>query len=109
MLPKDAEKRCKDVRTTNQSLLDPHLWEKPRKEKMSPYTDEVFCDAAIEWLVSTGQVCNSNFSNLVLLLMKITANPGLRTLIVSKHDKCCCSCNQWSKNPRLPPNSTGHY
>lgn len=56
MLPKDAEKRRKDIQAKNQLRLDPHLREKPQKERTIPYTDELFRDAAIEWLVSTDQV-----------------------------------------------------
>lgn len=77
MLPKDAEKRCKDLQAKNQARLDPHLREKPPKERMIPYTEELFCDAAVEWLVSTDQVRNTNFSKFVLFLMKITANTSL--------------------------------
>lgn len=57
MLPKDAEKRRKDAASETQSRLDSHL--KPLKEKVVPYTDNVFRDAAIKWLVSTDQVCKS--------------------------------------------------
>ena len=77
MLPKDAESRRKDADANNQLCLDPHLREKPQKEKIIPYTDELFRDAAIEWLVSTDQVCKANFLNFILLLMNIAANPSL--------------------------------
>ncbi|KAJ7602668.1 hypothetical protein FB45DRAFT_773988, partial [Roridomyces roridus] len=36
-----------------QKTLDPHLREKPARP--APYTDELFLDAAIEWLISTDQ------------------------------------------------------
>ena len=77
MLPKDAESRCEDADANNQLHLNPHLQEKPQKEKIIPYTDELFHDAAIEWLVSTDQVCKANFLNFILLLMNIAANPSL--------------------------------
>ena len=57
MLLKDAEKHPKDIHDKNQPHLNPHLWEKPQRERIIPYTNELFCDAAIEWLVSTDQVC----------------------------------------------------
>ncbi|KAF8234575.1 hypothetical protein L208DRAFT_1261199 [Tricholoma matsutake] len=51
MLLKDTKKCCRDAQTTEmQSHLDLHLMEKPQK-----YTNEIFCEAAIEWLVSTDQ------------------------------------------------------
>ena len=62
MLPKDAENRRNNAQADKQSHLDSHLREKPRKETVTPYTDKRFRDAAIEWLVSTDQVCD-NFSN----------------------------------------------
>ena len=58
MLPKDAKKRRKDVLANDQSRLDLHLQEKPQREVIILYSDECFRDAAIEWLVSTDQVCN---------------------------------------------------
>ncbi|KAJ7245082.1 hypothetical protein C8J57DRAFT_1082574, partial [Mycena rebaudengoi] len=36
-----------------QATLDPHLRNKP--ERVAPYTDELFRDAAIEWLIATDQ------------------------------------------------------
>jgi hypothetical protein len=46
---KEAEDRSK------QSSLDPHLKERP-KETFVPYSDSLFRDAAIEWLITTDQV-----------------------------------------------------
>ena len=56
MLPKDAEKRRQDAETEKQACLNPHLTKKRPKERVIPYTDNLFCEAAIEWLVSTDQV-----------------------------------------------------
>jgi len=39
-----------------QDRLDGHLREVPRKERVVPYTDAQFREAAIEWLVATDQV-----------------------------------------------------
>ena len=57
ILPKDAEKHCNDAAADKQLCLDPHLREKPQKERVIPYDDDLFRDAAIELLVSTDQVC----------------------------------------------------
>jgi hypothetical protein len=60
MLPKDAEKHRSNAASAEAQLrLDPHLRENPRKEKVVAYNDELFRDAAIEWLVSTDQVRKS--------------------------------------------------
>lgn len=39
-----------------QSQLDPHLQERVPKTRVVPYSDELFRQAAIEWLVATDQV-----------------------------------------------------
>ena len=59
MLPKDAEKHQNDATSEKQSHLDLHLREKPQKKRVIPYHNDLFRDAAIEWLVSTDQVRRS--------------------------------------------------
>ena len=54
--PRNAEKRRNDAASDKQSRLDSHLREKPQKERVVPYSDDLFRSAAIEWLVSTDQV-----------------------------------------------------
>lgn len=58
MLPMDVEAHKKAMvakaAEIAQSSLDPHLTEKP--PCIIPYSDKLFRDAAIEWLVSTDQV-----------------------------------------------------
>lgn len=56
MLPKDARKRRDAAAADKQTRLDSHLKELPLKERVIPYTDELFRNTAIEWLVSTDQV-----------------------------------------------------
>jgi hypothetical protein len=56
MLPKDAKQRRKEAEADKQQRIDPHLVEIPQKERVVPYSDNLFRDAAIEWLVSTDQV-----------------------------------------------------
>ncbi|KAH9962364.1 hypothetical protein BC827DRAFT_215216 [Russula dissimulans] len=55
MLPKDAKNRHQVGKADSQQRLDRHLEEKPPKEKFVRYTDDLFREAAIEWLVSTDQ------------------------------------------------------
>jgi len=38
-------------------ISSPYLSQEPTKEKVIPYTDALFRDAAIQWLVETNQVC----------------------------------------------------
>jgi len=58
MLPK-AVKAAKAKQ--KQTLLDGHLKEIPKSEPAKPYSDSVFREAAIEWLIATDQVKNSHF------------------------------------------------
>ncbi|KAJ7263341.1 hypothetical protein C8J57DRAFT_1629272 [Mycena rebaudengoi] len=59
-LPKDVKARTQAAATADakakfhQQTLDSHLKEKP--EKPAPYTDELFLDAACQWLIATDQV-----------------------------------------------------
>ncbi|KAF8234652.1 hypothetical protein L208DRAFT_1260578, partial [Tricholoma matsutake] len=49
--------------------LDSHLREKPQKERIVPYTNEIFHEAAIRWLVSTDQLIqvfeHPSFQNMI--------------------------------------------
>jgi len=56
MLPKDTKNRRQVAKADTQQCLDPHLEEKLPKERFIQYTDDLFHEAAIEWLVSTDQV-----------------------------------------------------
>jgi len=56
MLPKDSKSRRQATMKDTQQRLDPHLEEKRPVERVIPYTDDLFRNAAIEWLVSTDQV-----------------------------------------------------
>lgn len=60
MLPKDTKHRKAEAEAKTveaQTTLNPHLQERPVKERIIPYSDLVFRQAAIKWLVSTDQVC----------------------------------------------------
>lgn len=59
MLPKDARSRHNATKVEAQTNLHPHLKEKP---KVIPYTDTTFRDAAVEWLISTDQVSESDIN-----------------------------------------------
>ncbi|KAG2034601.1 hypothetical protein BDR03DRAFT_869651, partial [Suillus americanus] len=60
MLPKAVAKHQSDAiqkASASQTGLNNHLHEKPPKaERVLPYTDQLFCEAATEWLISTDQV-----------------------------------------------------
>lgn len=56
MLPKDAKTRRQETMRDTQQRLDPHLEEIAPRARVAPYTNNLFHDATIEWLVSTNQV-----------------------------------------------------
>ena len=47
MLPKDAKQRTQKQSSSKQGRLDGHLQPIPIKENVTPYSDELFCEAAI--------------------------------------------------------------
>jgi hypothetical protein len=58
MLPGDTKRRKAKARAESEAqlTLDSHLREQPVKERVIPYPDPIFRQAAIEWLVSADQV-----------------------------------------------------
>ena len=54
-LPGDIKKRRREAEEASQTL-DRHLKEKKQPDRVVPYSDNLFRQAAIEWLVSTDQV-----------------------------------------------------
>jgi hypothetical protein len=85
MLPGDTKRRKAKADTDAQQTLDPHLRELPVKERVYPYTDVAFRQAAIEWLVSTDQVCFIISESLKRVDFGL-ANSGIRTSCISEHD-----------------------
>ena len=68
MLPEDTEARRK-VLTENllkQTSVDEHFKPAAPVEKPQPYSDELFKEAAIEWLIETNQV---HYLNLLLTIL----------------------------------------
>jgi hypothetical protein len=98
MLPKDAEQRRKQATAEKQCRIDSHLVDKPQKERVIPYSDNLFRSAAIEWLVSTDQVGPNFILNVTLLIpMDIAAHSIITTFIFPKHGphRCACQYHNW--------------
>ncbi|KAG1758115.1 hypothetical protein EDD22DRAFT_784350, partial [Suillus occidentalis] len=57
MLPKDVKdrKNAAAIANAEQGSLDNHLREIKSTERVLPYSDKLFREAAIEWLASTNQ------------------------------------------------------
>ena len=57
MLPSDAkEQKATDHATLLQTQVNNHFVGAQPEDKPSPYTDKLFKEAAIEWLIQTDQV-----------------------------------------------------
>jgi hypothetical protein len=78
------KKETMRVEEERQETLDLHLRERPSKPKVIPYSDELFRQAAIEWLIETDQVCAS--CTTVTQTNMYLANPGLRAPEVQGDD-----------------------
>lgn len=59
MLAEDSKERRKAVadEILKQTSVDDHFKKAAPEDKPTPYTDELFKEAAIEWLIETNQVC----------------------------------------------------
>jgi len=58
MLPDDAKARCQEAleRVIEQMQVDNHFHLAKPEDKPDPYSDNIFREAAIQWLVETDQV-----------------------------------------------------
>jgi hypothetical protein len=57
MLPGDTKARkVAHLEKLRQTAVHDHYKPIPLEEKPQPYSDEIFKDAAIEWLIATDQV-----------------------------------------------------
>lgn len=70
-----CKKEATHVEEEQQETLNLHLRERPSKLKVILYSDELFHQAAIEWLIETDQVCAS--CTTVTQTNMYLANPGL--------------------------------
>jgi len=58
MLPEDLKAWWEKVKVNAQTFLDSHLEEISVKKRVIPYSDALFQQVAVKWLISTDQVCN---------------------------------------------------
>ncbi|KAF8445073.1 hypothetical protein L210DRAFT_3365717, partial [Boletus edulis BED1] len=71
MLPKDRKSQKDESQASRQTELNLHLKPVAPKERILPYTDDRFRDAAIQWLIATDQPISAlehpAFKNMVNL------------------------------------------
>jgi hypothetical protein len=68
MLPRDIAARKKASEQV-QHTIDSHLVERKPADRVLPYTDQAFMKAAIEWLISTNQVHDSEFPLIITFML----------------------------------------
>jgi hypothetical protein len=56
MLPKDTKRCREEAAADNQTNIDGHLKQRELREKVVQYSDVLFREAALEWLIETDQV-----------------------------------------------------
>jgi hypothetical protein len=101
MLPKDARRRRDAAAADERTRPDPHLRVKelPVKVKAIPYTDDLFRNVAIEWLVSTDQVSGLCHDRSTLPMLNSTvANSGISAPSIPKNDRDCRPRDQWCQD-----------
>jgi len=111
MLPKDAKGRRQATMMDTQQRLDPHLEEKPPRERVIPYTDDLFRDATIEWLVSTDQVSEAlivTVRNDIHMCLMI-ADPSISPSIFPKDDTYRSTRNEWGQDLKWPSNTSDNH
>ena len=73
MLPKDSAARkaaeVEAVANLHQGRVDQHFEPIKPGDKPLPYSDSIFREAAIYWIVQTDQVCDNNIYSYLLLLI----------------------------------------
>ncbi|KAH9166122.1 hypothetical protein EDB89DRAFT_1857677, partial [Lactarius sanguifluus] len=60
MLPQDSKKR-KHVKKDHQSLVIDHFGPNDLTKRLIPFSEKALQTAALEWMVTTNQVCTQSF------------------------------------------------
>ena len=95
MLPSDAkERKAAEHVTLQQTQVNDHFAKALPDDKPPPYTDELFKEAAIEWLIQTDQVSFCFKYKIYYPNLSILAHPSLRTSLIPKYDCYSGSFNQ---------------
>lgn len=115
MLPDDTKARhASALEALSQTQVDGHfkIASPDDVKKSAPYSDELFRDAAIQWLVETDQVCLSLTFSFKLTLSDVfvtTADSCFRECIVQGDDCYSCTCNKRSQSSDSGSNTEPHY
>lgn len=79
MLPEDTKARRVELHEKlQQTEVNDHFKPAPPKERPQPYSDEIFMEAAIQWLIETDQVRHILSNHYEHANRKNSAHPGFR-------------------------------
>jgi len=113
MLPEDTKKQREALlENLRQANITDHFAEAKPEERVPLYTDEIFKEAAIQWLVETDQVsCCIVLLSLVFLnfLYDNLARIGLRTSSIPEHDVGCCQRHTRHQASQSKANAKGDH
>lgn len=76
MLPDDTKARREKMTEENvrQSHVNEHFKVATPEDKPQPYSDEIFNEAAREWLIETNQVCYFTLTLVSDLIIQLAAS-----------------------------------
>ena len=89
MLPEDSKAHCDATsETLKHSQVDDHFTVIPEEEKLMPYSDEFFKEAAIQWLIETDQVsfCFFFYSEPSLIIFSLPDNSSIKAPHIQTYD-----------------------
>ena len=94
MLPSNAQARWLAAVSANaeQGTLDDHVREVAPTEHVVPYSHKLFCEAVVEWLITTNQVSSLRAQSTTTDMVSV--HTSCRTAELQKDDWHCISCYQ---------------
>ena len=98
MLPEDSKARRAQVLEESQQTNDnDHFKPAPKEEKPEPFSDELFKQTAIEWLIETNQVRTRNITDnnigLIYFFIYNVADSSIWSPGFPENGQHCCSCD----------------
>jgi hypothetical protein len=104
MLPDDTKARKHDLQQKiHQTQVNEHFDKAKPEDKPEPYSDELFKEAAIQWLVETDQVCTTSVLMpffLLILSVYYLADSSCRAPVLQKDGFNRISRYTWSEDPQ---------
>ena len=112
MLPEDTkERRAAALEHIWQTEVEDYFHTAQPSDKplpLTPYTDELFKEAAVKWLVGTDQVSDARLITiLVWQILNGVAYSSVQTPFLQEYDRSCCLFNSRSQYSRPQADSKG--